>query len=145
MKEDYIENTPIKQINLRDPSKFNFVSDSYLGIGVKLALGEVYTFWEGIHLEMFRLKCLDFYIEAALQISQRFPFTNKIFKWLKSLDSVVVKGRHMHSLSLLIAYFHNLMDLEKYQATDFEFKMLTNDDHALPIVENNPKILPLKS
>lgn len=63
----------------------------YFGAKVEMSLCQHHT----VHpqaVEHFKLRCLDFCTEAALQISWKFPFRNKVFKYLEALNPSVVKA-----------------------------------------------------
>ncbi len=75
MKESYLSKTPLKQLRFRDPNNFKPIKDMYLGVNVDIELRSSAQY-EKVAIDRFRLNCLEFYIEAASQISK------EIFFWL---------------------------------------------------------------
>ena len=59
-------------------------------------------------LRQFRLKCLDFYVEAANEIYLRFPFNSEYQKLLAQMnivDPAYFKANHLPSAAPLAAVF----------------------------------------
>ncbi|KAL1469867.1 hypothetical protein MTO96_024773 [Rhipicephalus appendiculatus] len=85
LKSSYLRSTPIEDVEYRNPSHFLKLEEVYLGAKTTCSLlreNDVSV----QHLEGFRLRCLDFFIERAHQILSRFSFKDEALKLLETLD-----------------------------------------------------------
>ncbi|KAJ8913913.1 hypothetical protein NQ315_005710 [Exocentrus adspersus] len=80
MKVEYIlkNKQNLKNIDPRNPHNFLPIKDIYLGTKVEILIAQNHGL-KTSDIEAFRLKCLDFYIELAKQIKDRFDFENLIY------------------------------------------------------------------
>lgn len=113
----------------------------YFGAAVEATLSQPHSIPPQA-VEQFKLKCLDFYIEGALQISKRFPFDNKVFQLLEALDPKVVEAKSVPSLGPLMNHFPLLVSNETLQKIDTEWRMLRST--VSTILANNPDMTPIK-
>lgn len=79
------------------------------------------------NVKTFKLKCLDFYIEAARQMKMRYDFGNEVVKGLEFLSPEVVASRRIESIVQMALHFPNLVEQENMQALDTEWRDLRND------------------
>lgn len=125
LRDEYLQKTPLEHISPQDPHNFRDIDSMYFGAKVEMSLCQGHTMHPQA-VKNFKLKCLDFYIEAALQISRRFPFRNKVFKNLEALDPSVVKARSVATISPLMSSFPSLVNDDTLQKIDNEWRMLRN-------------------
>lgn len=103
MKPEYVKNTPLENIQYRNPYNYMALEDVYLGPLVESSLSQLQNVPK-TEITTFRQKCLAFYVVAANQIYKRFPMqanTAKILKEIAILDPVNVKMLKRKSLNLL--------------------------------------------
>lgn len=88
MKKDYIYKKDVNEIQYRNPEFFLDLKDIYLSgkvmASITLNLAEN-KLTDGM-IQDFKLRCQCFYVEAAKQVYQRFPF--KILQPLKHLKII---------------------------------------------------------
>lgn len=82
-------------------------------------------------LHNFRLRCLEFYIEATAQILTRFPLDNIQMKRLEAIDPQVVIEKRVPSIAPLAASFPTLLAEEALNKIDSEWRLLRNTDMNL--------------
>ncbi len=82
MRESCLSKTPLKQIQFRDPGNFKPLGEMYLGVkeGIELRSHQ----YDRQDVNNFRKSCLEFLIEAALQIYKRFSFESEHLESLKA-------------------------------------------------------------
>ena len=68
IKQEILNTQTVDQIQYRNPHNFVKLEDIYLGPAVTIALPQIENL-DTNELHQFRLKCLDFYVEAAHDIS----------------------------------------------------------------------------
>ncbi|KAL3231300.1 hypothetical protein MRX96_023346 [Rhipicephalus microplus] len=73
IKRDYLEATPLSDVQYKDPAKFLPLEEIYLGAKPTAALSGGTHGLNDDQIHNFRLRCLEFFIEAARQIYLRFP------------------------------------------------------------------------
>ncbi|KAK4322804.1 hypothetical protein Pmani_006470 [Petrolisthes manimaculis] len=141
LKDEYVEKCPLHELRLSDPHNFKDLKNMYFGAAVEATLSQPHSIPPQA-VEQFKLKCLDFYIEGALQISKRFPFDNKVFQLLEALDPKVVEAKSVPSLAPLMNYFPLLVSNATLQKIDTEWRMLRSK--VSTILANNPDMTPIK-
>lgn len=141
LQDDYVQNTPVETINPRDPHNFKELDFMYLGVAVEKSLSQPHLFPQQA-VQQFKLRCLDFLIEAAVQISKRFPMQNETFKHLEALDPAVVKEKSIQTLAPLMMNFPSLVSDEKRQKIDTQWRILRNTHTT--IVTENQTMTPIK-
>ncbi|KAL1471845.1 hypothetical protein MTO96_039681 [Rhipicephalus appendiculatus] len=98
LKSSSLRSTPIEDVEYRSPSHFLKLEEVYLGAKTTCSLlreNDVPV----QHLEGFRLRCLDFFIESAHQILSRFSFKDEALKFLETLDPSNVIEKKTESLA----------------------------------------------
>ncbi|XP_075543858.1 zinc finger BED domain-containing protein 5-like [Dermacentor variabilis] len=90
IKRDYLEATPLSDVRYKDPAKFLPLEEIYLGAKPTAALAGNTHGLNDNQVHNFRLRCLDFFIEAAHQIYLRFPLKSEQVKNLRVIDANVV-------------------------------------------------------
>ena len=108
MKPSVLESTPLSAVSVRDPTNFVKLEDLYLG-GRVTAYLQMYQNLDKQQLDVLKLRCLDFYIEGASQILQRFNLRDSVLTNLKALDTQSVLMKTVPSVAPLAAQFHNLV------------------------------------
>lgn len=100
------------------------ISEVYLGADVSKFLLELNISKEEI--QFFRLRCLNFYVEACSQII-RFPLNkNNNLKLFDFADPNVVKEGKINSIAEVVINFPHLVANDDLQAIDFEWCSLLN-------------------
>lgn len=82
-----------------------------------------YTLEENLSTEknhIFRVRCLDFYVEAALQISKRYDFDNIVLKSISLINPKYIFEGDEDSIVPLIMHFPNLVAEKDFQKIDNE-------------------------
>ena len=101
-----------------------------MGPAVAISLGKIENL-DKDHLHQFRLKCLDFYVEAVHEIYLRFPFNSEYQKLLAQMnivDPANFKANRPPSAAPLAALFDPiLIDIE---ILDREWRLLRNDSYV---------------
>lgn len=128
IKRNYLLNTPIENINFKDPGNYVPIEEIYFGGNVGKTISESRLSPEQLHF--FRVRCLDFYVEACSQIVQRFPLNNNPLKLLEFLDPEVVKSGSISSLSPVAVKFSNCLERPNIQALDNEWRLLRNTEEV---------------
>lgn len=88
MKKDYICTKEVNEIQYRNPEFFLDLKDIYLGGKVMASITQMLTEKKLTYamIQDFKLRCQCFYVEAANQVYQRFPF--KLLQPLKHLKII---------------------------------------------------------
>lgn len=121
---NYATNTDIDKINTKDPSKFLPLESVYFGVKVQDIIENNQIDKKELH--NFRLNCLNFYIELASQIKQRFPFGNDLYKKLTWIDPVnIFSDKKKPSIIPLVKYFPNMIGEDQYEDINNEWRMLS--------------------
>lgn len=141
LKDEYVEKCPLHELRPSDPHNFKDLKSMYFGAAVEMTLSQPHSIPPQA-VEQFKLRCLDFYIEGALQISKRFPLGDKVFQQLDVLDPKVVKAKSVPSLGPLMNGFPLLVNNETLQKIDSEWRMLRNA--VSTFLTDNPDITPIK-
>lgn len=102
------------------------IGEIYYGANVSKSLLELNLTNDQIHF--FRLRCLDFYVEACRQIVQRFPLKGNIIKLFNFLDPGVVKAGSISSITEVALVFPNLLKESQLQTIDTEWRLLRNTE-----------------
>lgn len=100
------------------------IEEIYLGANVQKTISEIKLTQD--QLQFFRLRCLDFYIEACSQIIQRFSLRNNPIKKFEFLDPAIVKSGTIQSISDVAILFPNIVNNNDLQALDTEWRILRN-------------------
>lgn len=108
IKPKYLKNTDLDKLQYRNPEYYVSIEQLYLGPKIAVTLANDTLPDSAKHA--FRLRCLNFYIEAAHQIFQRFPFNSREAVILKSLNFLNPSTiANVDSLGPLIIHFPNLV------------------------------------
>lgn len=128
MKPMYLESTPLSSIRIRDPANFLPLENVHLGGRVTVSLVQGCQDLDKKLLDTFRLRCLDFYIEAASQIMKRFNVSNPVFLNLKALDPQSVLKKTVPSVAPLVSLFSHLVPENEINEMDREWRLLRNTE-----------------
>lgn len=127
MEESYVRDTALHEINPSNPRKFQKLDDMYLGTKVAAILdadnGETIPY---NIVNYFRLRCLDFLIEASQQIMKTSSFDDKTFSNLRALDPENFLGREIKTIAPLLTRFKHIISEEDVQDIDTEWRQLRN-------------------
>lgn len=127
MKPRILESTPLSAVSVRDPANFLPLEEVYLGGRVTVSLQACQNLDKQL-LDAFRLRCLDFYIEGASQILQRFNLKDPVLTSLKALDPQSVLMKTVQSIAPLAAHFPNLVPESDINEIDSEWRLLRNTE-----------------
>ena len=127
MKPSVLESTPLSAVRVKDPNNFVKLEELYLGGRVTASL-QKYQNLDRQQLDTFKLRCLDFYIEGASQILQRFNLSDSVFTNLKALDPQSVLMKTIPSVAPLAAQFPNLLSENDLNEIDGEWRLLKNTE-----------------
>lgn len=127
IKPNYLSNTEINKLQFRNPDHYLPLNDIYLGPKIAAAFTENQLLLSESDKREFRLRCLNFYVEAASQIYKRFPFNSRnvqILKLINLIDPVNIP--QTASIGPLAAMFPNMgIDINQL---DREFRLLKCSD-----------------
>lgn len=128
LNPEYIKNTPLENIQYRNPVNFMDINNMYFGAEVMIALSTNCNNTlrkEDIH--NFKLRCLDFYIECCHQIYKRFPFNQEHIKSLKLLSFLEPKNiPGIQSIAVTASKFPNLSKSVSISDLDREYRLMRN-------------------
>lgn len=124
LKRNYVVNTPLENIDYKNPKNFLAIEDIYLGGNVMKTISESTISQD--QLTFFRLRCLDFYTEGCSQIIQRFPLKNNVLEKLDFVDPAIIKSGSVSSLVPIALLFPNLIQPENLQNLDNQWRLLRN-------------------
>ncbi|KAL3224003.1 hypothetical protein MRX96_027070 [Rhipicephalus microplus] len=127
-ERDYLEATPLSDVQYKDPAKFLPLEKIYLGAKPTAALSGGTHGLNDDQIHNFRLRCLEFFIEAARQIYLRFPLKSHQLKNLRVLDPKVVMGKTIPSIAPLAVSFPLIVRENKVNELDREGRLLRNMD-----------------
>ncbi|KAL3175759.1 hypothetical protein MRX96_000946 [Rhipicephalus microplus] len=128
IKRDYLEATPLSDVQYKDPAKFLPLEGIYLGAKPTAALSGGTHGLNDDQIHNFRLRCLEFFIEAARQIYLRFPLKSHQLKNLRVLDPKVVMGKTIPSIAPLAVSFPLIVRENEVNELDREWRLLRNMD-----------------
>lgn len=125
IKRNILVMTPLENIDFKNPSNFLPIEQIYYGAQVMKLISESNVSEDQLHL--FRIRCLDFYIEACTQITQRFPLKNNPLSKFQFLDPAIIKTGSIQSITdvaLMLKFF----ETKKLQELDTEWRLLRNTE-----------------
>ncbi|KAL3179057.1 hypothetical protein MRX96_038303 [Rhipicephalus microplus] len=128
IKRDYLEATPLSNVQYKDPAKFLPLEEIYLGAKPTAALSGGTHGLNDDQIHNIRLRCLEFFIEAARQIYLRFPLKSHQLKNLRVLDPKVVMGKTIPSIAPLVVSFPLIVRENEVNELDREWRLLRNMD-----------------
>lgn len=128
IKRDYLEATPLSDVQYKDPAKFLPLEGIYLGAKPTAAQSGGTHGLNDDQIHNFRLRCLEFFIEAARQIYLRFPLKSHQLKNLRVLDPKVVMGKTIPSIAPLAVSFPLIVRENEVNELDREWRLLRNMD-----------------
>lgn len=134
IKPDYLRNIDIASVQYRDPQHFLPLEKIYLGPKVLEEMSKnVLT--ENVK-NNFRLKCLDFYIEAISQIWKRFPFNSREVQILKLLTILHPSNiSSTESIGPLASRFPNMVTDVNTLDREFRYLKYSGCDFSLGEIE----------
>lgn len=121
LKREYLTSTPIENVDFKNPRNFLV----YYGAAASNTLLSN-TDLSSDQVNLFKLKCLDFYVEACKQIISRFPLNNNPLKGLDIIESTNVKNGKIASIIPVIRLFPNIIQNKDFQEIDTEWRVLRN-------------------
>lgn len=144
MKQNYICNKDVIEIQNRNPEFFLDLKDLYLGGKVTASISYMLAEKKITHtmIQDFKLRCQCFYVEAAKQVYQRFPF--KLLQPLKHLKIICPDTIFDNEISSLGSMFADLpilfgdMDINE---VDMEWRKLPFIDFKSAKLDKNSNIL----
>lgn len=126
LDRSYLQNTPIENVDFKNPRHFLKIEEVYFGVKVAKTIAEKAL--SDNQVSFFRLRCLDFYIEACKQIVNRFPLKGNIVKELECMSPSTVKAGNLASLATVAIHFPNMILENELQQLDTEWRTLRNVD-----------------
>lgn len=125
LKLNYVNNTETNKIEIRNPSNFLPLENMYLGFKVQEIIESVHVQLIPTELHNFRINCLNFYIELASQIKDRFPFGNELYAQLTWLDPQnIFSNNKVNSIIPLVRKFSNMVKEDDFENINTEWRML---------------------
>ena len=125
LKPCYLKSTHVSKVNVNNPSNFLPLEEIYLGGKVAISLQMNHDISKD-QLHYFRLRCLDFYIEGALQILRRVNILDPVLTNLNALDPQSILEKSLPSIAPLASHFPNLVPQENVIDLDREWRLLRN-------------------
>lgn len=124
IKRNYLINTPLESVQYKNPANHQPIEDIYFGANVLKSLSNHNLTSE--QLAFFRLRCLDFYIEACSQILSRFPLQNNPLKYFGFMSPSTIKEGTVTTITDCALLFPNLITEIQLQPLDSEWRLLRN-------------------
>lgn len=117
MSKEYVDKTPLHQINPVNPRQYLPIEDIYCGAQVDLFLAKEkdgFVRREGQEVEKFRKNVLSYYVELILQIKQRIDFNNALLMYMENLSPKIAVSGSIRSIVEILTFFPNLnVDVEE--------------------------------
>jgi hypothetical protein len=82
-------------------------------------------------LHILRARSIDFYIEGAIQIQNRFDFSSTVLQNMGLLNPHVIFNEDRESIMPLATHFPNLVTKNNLQALDLEWRQLRNSNQKI--------------
>lgn len=144
MKQNYISNKDVIEIQYSNPEFYLDLKDLYLGGKVTASISHMLAEKKitSTMIQDFKLRCQSFYVEAAKQVYQRFPF--KLLQPLKHLKIICPDTIFDNEISSLGSMFTDLpilfgdMDINE---VDREWRKLPFTDFKSAKLDKNSNIL----
>lgn len=128
IEPNYFKATDVTNIQYKNPANFTKLEDVYLGAQCMLDLSTGNLGLSSQQIQIFRTNCLNFYVECAHQMFNRFPFhteSMQILRHLNFLDWKLITKTQ--SISAAAHAFKNLLDLD-IVALDREWRQIRNTE-----------------
>lgn len=135
IQSSYLMSTELQEVQFDNPRRYLPIEQIYLGTKVATSIATS-TSLEPEHIKNFRLRCLEFYIEGARQIRNRYNFNNKIIENMEFLNPDIIKSRKIQSLVNVTLHFPNLIETKDIQDLDIEWRHLRNNSALHPSEAN---------
>lgn len=125
LKIDYVNRTELSKISVRNPENFVALENVYFGFKVQETISNN-TQLHPKHLHDFRINCLNFYIELAVQVKNRFPFGNELYTQLTWLDPQnIFSDNKASSIIPLVRKFPNMVNENILESINTEWRSLS--------------------
>lgn len=125
LKREYLTNIPIENVNFKDSNNFMDINEVYYGARATSTLLNCSKI-SPEQVNLFKCRCLDFYIEACHQITVRFPLKNNPLKGLDVIEPTNVKSGKNASIIPVCTLFPNIIQKNDFQKVDNEWRILRN-------------------
>lgn len=152
LKREYIENTPLDNIDPKNPRNFLDIEEMYFGANVQILLETASI--EKTEVHNFRLRSLEFYIELSAQIKMRFSFNDPVWSFCSLFTPENALSGKTNTIVKSVLFFPQLVtnvqeldsewrllpeceDLQQFKDLEFEkfwitvFKMKNNTDNPM--------------
>lgn len=126
LKREYLTSTPIENVDFKNPRNFMDIDDVYYGAAASNTLLSSSENLNSDQVNLFKCRCLDFYIEACKQITTRLPLKNNPIKGLDKIDPKNVKIGKTASIVPVSRLFPNIVHSNDFQEIDTEWRILRN-------------------
>lgn len=124
IKRQVIQEQALYEVNYKDPANFLPLEEIYLGAKIAIIMSSLSK--ESAYV--LRKRCLDFFIESAYQINKRFNFRDEILVNMNLINPSIILDAKFSSIVPLAKYFPNLIQEDKLQELDNEWRLLRNTD-----------------
>lgn len=132
----YLMRTDLSNIPVDNPRHYKPVEELYLGI--KVATGLSNPMLTPNDVKIFKLHCLEFFIEGAKQIKSRYDFSNETVKNLFFFNPANIKqGSAPTSILHIAQKFPRIIPENKYQMLDNEWRHLRLNESIIKFKEND--------
>lgn len=138
MDSAYLMRTELQNVQHDNPRHYKPIEEIYLGVNVASSLSS--SNLSPNDIKLFKLRCLEFYIEGAKQIKTSFDFGSPITRSLEFLNPTIIKRRSIQSLSHIARSFPNVIQQEHLQTLDNEWRHLKMNDTILATKEEDPEV-----
>lgn len=126
LKREYLTSTPIENVDFINPRNLMHIDAIYYGAAASNTLLSSSENLNSDQVNLFKCRCLDFYIEACKQITTRFPLKNNPIKSLDIIDPKNVKIGKTASIVPMTRLFPNIVQSNDFQEIDTEWRILRN-------------------
>lgn len=127
MKHTYVKTTQFNSLDPKASLHYLLINNLYLGVNVAKLLSCQKGKISKQHLDDFLNRCQSFFVELCQQIKKILPLESDLFQCLSLLDPQIAVYNEFSSLFQITSKFVNLVDENKLQLIDNEYRELKID------------------
>lgn len=123
VKDEFISYESFKKVNINNPIHLKNLKDVYLGAEVLIALKSTHKLSADREND-FREHCSNFYVGLCNRLLEKFDFDNDFLKYVECLAPSSVIKSNLKSVSGLLSFVPNVVNLNHVQDIDDEWREL---------------------
>lgn len=135
LKREYLTSNPIENVDFNNPRNFMDIDVVYYGAAATDRLLSSSDLSPS-QVNLFKCRCLAFYVEACQQIITRFPLKNNPIKGLGVIEPTNVKSGKTASIIPVVRLFPNIVQNNDFQQIDTEWRILRNCEQIKTFPDN---------